>query len=428
MTADGHQELKVATSVGIVHLARQVLFDPQRGGHFLPANAVLPPHAGMVITRRLQEWACLLAGEVGFTVAQRLLGWRTGEPAVLGTSEVQRLVCRHGQVLREAAIREIAALEARPSLAGLTARLQPNEPPRCPAAWPRELAAVVDRALAARDPQAPAGVSRADWERVLETQRAAAGAVDRATLARLGPAIAAGQVVAAADEVQVRTPQKGVFTPLQTARVATTAGYRYLCGEESWFFRQLFLLIQLAGAPAGWVTFLADGGRRLRRFFTEQLQGLPRAEFVLDWYHLVKKVRDRISRMGASKAAKQELRQAVVGALWQGQVEAALTHLEQYRPTARNPVALDELQTYLQARDGLGGLPNYRDWRQQRRYIGSGWAEKANDLLVARRQKRRGMHWSLPTSEALALLKCLQLNHEWDAYWVEGRLPSLVAA
>ena len=184
----------------------------------------------------------------------------------------------------------------------------------------------------------------------------------------------------------------------------------------------------MAGAPTGGVTFLADGGRRLRRFFTEQLQGLPGAEFVLDWYHLVKKVRDRISRMGGSKAAKQQLRQAVVGALWQGQVGVALTHLEQYRPTASSPAALDELQTYLQARDGLGGLPNYRECRQQRRDIGSGWAEKANDLLVARRQKRRGMHWSPPTSAALALLKCLQLNHEWDAYWGDGRLPSLVAA
>jgi hypothetical protein len=25
-------------------------------------------------------------------------------------------------------------------------------------------------------------------------------------------------------------------------------------------------------------------------------------------------------------------------------------------------------------------------------------------------------------------LKALQLNHEWDAYWAEGLLPSLVAA
>ena len=54
--------------------------------------------------------------------------------------------------------------------------------------------------------------------------------------------------------------------------------------------------------------------------------------------------------------------------------------------------------------------------------------EKANDLLVARRQKRKGMHWSRETSEALARLKALRLNHEWDAYWDQRQLPRLVAA
>lgn len=38
-------------------------------------------------------------------------------------------------------------------------------------------------------------------------------------------------------------------------------------------------------------------------------------------------------------------------------------------------------------------LPNYKQRRTQRQYIGSAHAEKANDLLVARRQKHQGMHW-----------------------------------
>ena len=37
--------------------------------------------------------------------------------------------------------------------------------------------------------------------------------------------------------------------------------------------------------------------------------------------------------------------------------------------------------------------------------------EKANGLLVARRQKHQGMHWSLATSDGLAALKTLVLNH-----------------
>jgi hypothetical protein len=37
-------------------------------------------------------------------------------------------------------------------------------------------------------------------------------------------------------------------------------------------------------------------------------------------------------------------------------------------------------------------LPNYKARRTQRQYIGSAHAEKANDLLIARRQKHQGMH------------------------------------
>lgn len=57
---------------------------------------------------------------------------------------------------------------------------------------------------------------------------------------------------------------------------------------------------------------------------------------------------------------------------------------------------------------------------RERYYIGSGLAEQANDRLVARRQKRRGMQWSEQTSTALATLRSLVLNEIWDAYWQHG--------
>jgi hypothetical protein len=48
--------------------------------------------------------------------------------------------------------------------------------------------------------------------------------------------------------------------------------------------------------------------------------------------------------------------------------------------------------TYLEARQAW--IPNYRQRRIERQYIGSAHVEKANDLIVARRQKNRGMQWS----------------------------------
>ncbi len=73
------------------------------------------------------------------------------------------------------------------------------------------------------------------------------------------------------------------------------------------------------------------------------------------------------------------------------------------------------MTTYLEAR--AAWIPNYRPRRRQRRYIGNGLGEKANDRIVARRQKRKGMQWSVETSDALAALRTLLLNGGWEDYW-----------
>ena len=103
--------------------------------------------------------------------------------------------------------------------------------------------------------------------------------------------------------------------------------------------------------------------------------------------------------------------------LWAGQVAAAVTYLEQYRDQAKNAEAVEELIAYLWARADC--IPNYRARRREQQYIGSGHVEKANDLLVARRQKGPGMQWSQATSDGLGALRTLVLNGGWDRYWGE---------
>ena len=53
--------------------------------------------------------------------------------------------------------------------------------------------------------------------------------------------------------------------------------------------------------------------------------------------------------------------------------------------------------------------------------------EKANDLIVARRQKGQGMRWQETTSDALAALRTLMLNGGWDRYWQHHQVLPLVA-
>jgi len=101
---DGHETVTVASRCGLLHLARQVCVDPQTQSHTLPGNAVLPPHEGIIITRGLQEWSCLLPQDLSFEPVARLLGWQTYEERVLCATTIRSLVRTHGQIMRAPAV------------------------------------------------------------------------------------------------------------------------------------------------------------------------------------------------------------------------------------------------------------------------------------------------------------------------------------
>ena len=212
----------------------------------------------------------------------------------------------------------------------------------------------------------------------------------------------------------------------RTARVTTANGYRYLSGLGETFLSQLMLFLLLCRSSGlTWLTLIGDGARWIRDLF-QSLTGWTRQEFILDWYHLKHKCYELTSLICRGRKAKAELLGPLLLDLWRGQVDAALTRLSEYRPQAKNAAKLDELIGYLEK--NRSAIPNYRERRAHSLYIGSGQAEKANDLLVARRQKHQGMHWEEKTSDALCALKTLLLNQAWDTYWQERYVPSLAAA
>ena len=442
---DGFEPLHVASRFGRFVLPWQVCQHAD-GTHCLPSNRVLPEHHGLLITRGLQEWACLLPGDLPAGTAQRLLGWRTHEPKILSESELRQLVCRHGQLIRaaEAAVADRCfdqlwgkdrtgqpgagtALPAPGKEALPEVRLVPAGETRGRAAWPADLDAAVTTALAQPHPEPPEGVSRADWARVLAVRREecaerkepeAQPALPPRTprqLARLGPQVGPEEVVVAVDEVLVRRRERRQWWEHRTARVATAAGHRYLSGTGESFLKQLLVLLALCGGWQWPVTVLSDGAEWLRLWLPELTQRLAMVRWVLDWFHLRRKVYQRASEMGRTREERRALTRELLRPLRRGQVEAACECLHGWAGTTRSETARAQLREYLQERKEA--IPAYRERRERRQYIGSGWAEKANDLLVARRQKRKGMHWSQEMSVGLVALKTLILNEEWEAYW-----------
>ncbi|HEV2121592.1 MAG TPA: UPF0236 family protein [Chloroflexota bacterium] len=417
--------MTVASRFGTLTLSRQICAHPQTQTHVIPGNTARPPHHGMIITRGLQEWACLLPQDLPFGSVARLLGWQTHDEDVLSDTTVRSLVRTHGQVIRQAEQAEVAALATRDDLASLELTLVPHEQPRRRAGWPAELNAAVDAALAHEHVCPPDGVSWADWERVVAARRAEASCpIEK--LRHLGPDLERNQILLTVDEVLTRRPEAGHFLELRTARLVTERGARYLSGIGAAFLQHLQLAVLLCLGPPSSLLLIADGARWIRRFFTETLAPVANKTMLLDWHHLKQKCYDLSSRICRGKALRAHLLRRLYRRLWRGDVAGALAVLEADCGAAKNEAKLGELIAYLQAR--LAWIPNYRQRRIERKYIGSAHVEKANDLIVARRQKNRGMQWSAATSDALAALRTLMLNGGWEQYWQQREVLPLLAA
>jgi len=142
---------------------------------------------------------------------------------------------------------------------------------------------------------------------------------------------------------------------------------------------------------------------------------------ILDWYHLRKKCRELLSM--ALKGSK--IRNAALGKLmpllWYGLVDQAIDYLSTI-PEAqiKNQDELIHLMTYLGKNRPM--IPVYAVRRELGLRNSSNRGEKANDLLVAERQKHHGMSWSKSGSVALASVTALKKNKTYKMWFQERKL------
>lgn len=155
-----------------------------------------------------------------------------------------------------------------------------------------------------------------------------------------------------------------------------------------------------------------DGARTIR-LRIESLFGKS-AAVILDWYHLQKKVWEHLSRLQLSKELKKYHKGCICYYLWHGRVWEALMHIDLNIQTTKKDI-VEELLTYLQKHEGE--ICNYDKRKKAGKVIGSGKGEKANDLLVANRQKKKAMSWSEEGSNAITILQTAQTNQQWTNYW-----------
>lgn len=159
------------------------------------------------------------------------------------------------------------------------------------------------------------------------------------------------------------------------------------------------------------IVAITDGARQIRCML-EELFG-PSVRVILDWYHLAKRVYQLLCMVAHDKAERERMEGRVLSLLWHGRASEAISYLRGVK--ARREEALSSLVLYLE--NHAHEIVDYERRAKAGKTIGSGRMEKAVDLAVGIRQKKKGMSWSEAGSRALSLLKVVELNGEWEQLW-----------
>lgn len=170
------------------------------------------------------------------------------------------------------------------------------------------------------------------------------------------------------------------------------------------------------------VYFFYDGAENIRKNIETYFSWRP-YYLLLDWYHLCKRVRELLSMaLGGTKESKRHTGAMIRQRLWAGNVDEAIAYIRQIADKAvRNQKKIEELISYLERKRSYVACYALRSLLQYQN--ASNPVEKANDLLVAQRQKHNGMSWSYDGSGALAVITALVQNGQVKQWLTEHRIP-----
>jgi hypothetical protein len=144
---------------------------------------------------------------------------------------------------------------------------------------------------------------------------------------------------------------------------------------------------------------IGDGAAWIR---TVQRKMFPGSRYTLDLYHL---------QHAAGEVLTQRQYRHFCSLVWATQPEETLRYLRRLTPSdVEHKQELDDFCSYIER--NIDGMHYDRSGP-----VGSGVVEKAADIVVARRMKRRGMTWSREGANNLLALRLRALNDSYDRRW-----------
>jgi len=183
-------------------------------------------------------------------------------------------------------------------------------------------------------------------------------------------------------------------------------------------FIQLVSFLIHNGLLGKQLVFFVDGARNLNNAIANLFHMLN-FKVILDWHHLNKKCREQLSLALKGRKIRNDLLDELIPVLWCGNVDKGIELLRSINPgMIKNQKVIDQLIGYFERlRDCI---PCYALRKELGLRNSSNRVEKANDTIVAKRQKRNGMSWSDCGSIAFASVTAVKCNGQLDN-WVRTR-------
>jgi hypothetical protein len=167
--------------------------------------------------------------------------------------------------------------------------------------------------------------------------------------------------------------------------------------------------------------FFTDGHTILNKSIFKALSWYSNMGIILDWYHLHKKCKEKLSMAMSGRVIRNEVLEQLMPMLWHGLTEKAIEFLNETEASLiKNQTRMVELISYLERNKPY--IPCYEIRKKLGLKNSSAIGEKMNDLVVAERQKHKGMSWSRKGSVALASITALKRNKESSKWFAEKKL------
>lgn len=173
--------------------------------------------------------------------------------------------------------------------------------------------------------------------------------------------------------------------------------------------------------------FFTDGMPSLHESILKHFQWYKNICIILDWYHLEKKCKQRLSGALKNRHLRNNILEELKRFLWYGLMDDAIDLLRDIAPIyIKDNEHLEKLIAYLTRNSRY--IPCYAARKKLGLRNGSSIGEKANDIIVSERQKHNGMSWSNHGSVSLALITATIWNNEHEKWFQDGDFDFLLSA